>query len=119
MGRIDGELSAAGGVIAYVNTNSQKLTVAPVTLPTAAQGRLARDRHPAYVYLARLAPGSRRTMAQALSVVAAMFSRTPETLDWAGLRYQHTQAIRAKLAETRAGRRQQDRVGPSWRAARG
>lgn len=40
-------------------------------------------------------------MAQALRVVASMFHQTPETLDWAGLRYQHTQAIRAKLAETR------------------
>src|SRR6185295_2493219 len=37
-----------------------------------------------------------------LSVVAAMFGQTPETLPWAGLRYQHTQAVRAKLAETRA-----------------
>jgi hypothetical protein len=63
---------------------------------------LPRDRHPAYVYLARLAPGSRRTMAQALTVVAALFSRTPDTLDWAALRYQHTQAIRAKLAANRA-----------------
>jgi hypothetical protein len=41
-------------------------------------------------------------MAQALTVIAAMFDRTPETLDWAALRYQHTEAIRAKLAETRA-----------------
>ena len=31
-----------------------------------------------------------------------MFGQTPETLPWAGLRYQHTQAVRAKLAETRA-----------------
>jgi site-specific recombinase XerD len=41
-------------------------------------------------------------MAQGLSVVAAMFGQTPESLPWAGLRYQHTQAIRAKLAESRA-----------------
>jgi site-specific recombinase XerD len=41
-------------------------------------------------------------MAQGLSVVAALFGSTAETLDWAGLRYQHTQAIRTKLAETRA-----------------
>jgi integrase len=63
---------------------------------------VARDRHPVYVYLARLAPGSRRSMANALQVVAALFGRTPDTLDWSSLRYQHTQAIRAKLAETRA-----------------
>jgi hypothetical protein len=41
-------------------------------------------------------------MAQGLGVVAGMFGQTPETLPWADLRYQHTQAIRAKLAETRA-----------------
>lgn len=62
---------------------------------------LARDRHPAYVYLARLAPGSRRTMAQALRAIGALFDRTPDTLDWSRLRYQHTQAIRTRLAETR------------------
>jgi site-specific recombinase XerD len=41
-------------------------------------------------------------MAQALTVIAAMFGQTAETLNWAGLRYQHTQAIRSKLAETRS-----------------
>jgi len=41
-------------------------------------------------------------MANALTVVAALFGQGPDTLDWAALRYAHTQAIRAKLAETRA-----------------
>jgi integrase len=41
-------------------------------------------------------------MGQALRVVAALFDRTPETLPWAALRYQHTQAIRARLMEDRA-----------------
>ena len=41
-------------------------------------------------------------MAHALNVLAGLFGLTPETMDWAGLRYQHTQAIRARLAETRA-----------------
>jgi integrase len=91
-----------------VNHSSRNLVVValPATLlpafPSVPHVRLARDRHPAYVYLARLAPGSRRTMAQALTVVAALFGQTPESLPWAGLRYQHTQAVRAKLAETRA-----------------
>jgi len=31
-----------------------------------------------------------------------VFGRTPETLDWSQLRYQHTQAIRTRLAETRS-----------------
>ena len=41
-------------------------------------------------------------MSNALTVVAALFRQTPDTLDWAALRYPHTQAIRTKLAETRA-----------------
>jgi site-specific recombinase XerD len=60
------------------------------------------DRHPAAVYLARLAPGSRRTMREALETIAEILTggqSTMETLSWATLRYQHTQAIRAALAE--------------------
>lgn len=58
--------------------------------------------HPAAVYLGRLAQSSRRTMRTALATIAEMLSdgRFDETtLDWASLRYQHTQAIRAKLAD--------------------
>ena len=61
-----------------------------------------RDRHPAAVYLARLAPGSRRTIHQALEEIAAIIStgrEGMETLPWASLRYQHTQAIRTALME--------------------
>jgi integrase/recombinase XerD len=60
------------------------------------------DRHPVAVYLARLSQGSRRAMAQALRVVAEILSSgkaTPETFPWAALRYQHTAAARAALAE--------------------
>ena len=63
---------------------------------------LPADRHPAAVYLARLAPGSRRTMRQSLACIASALSSgacTIETFDWASLRYQHTQAIRTMLAE--------------------
>src|SRR5438477_12880557 len=62
---------------------------------------LSADRHPAAVYLASLAPGSRRTMRQALDAVAGLLTSgqaTAETLEWAALRYQHTQAVRAALA---------------------
>jgi len=58
--------------------------------------------HSVLVYLARLAPGSRRTMRQALDVVAHLLSDSHAdaiTLPWALLRYQHTQAVRARLAE--------------------
>jgi site-specific recombinase XerD len=59
------------------------------------------DRNPAAVYLASLSAGSRRTMRQALSVVANLVSpeATLETLPWASLRFHHVAAIRAKLAE--------------------
>src|SRR5439155_15162632 len=60
------------------------------------------DRHPAAVYLASLAPGSRRTMRQALDMIAGLLTggrADAETLDWAALRYPHTQAVRAALAE--------------------
>src|SRR5690606_55522 len=58
--------------------------------------------HPVAVYLARLAPGSRRTMRQALDVVAGMLTDGQAdaiTLPWAHLRYEHTQAVRGRLAE--------------------
>src|SRR5439155_10689840 len=62
---------------------------------------LPADRHPALVYLARLSPGSRRTMRQGLDAVARLTAGACDalTLDWAALRYQHTAAIRTRLAE--------------------
>lgn len=62
----------------------------------------AAERHPALVYLAALAPGSRRTMRQSLDVVAALLTggrADHATLPWHLLRYQHTTAVRAALAE--------------------
>src|SRR5437899_2798264 len=59
------------------------------------------DHHPAAVYLARLAPGSRRTMRASLDIIAGLLTNGREnalTLAWPELRYQHTQAIRARLA---------------------
>jgi site-specific recombinase XerD len=59
------------------------------------------DRHPVRVYLARLAPGSRRTMREALDTIAALLTSgrcDAETINWAALRYQHSQAVRAALA---------------------
>ncbi|MHB1132671.1 MAG: tyrosine-type recombinase/integrase [Chloroflexota bacterium] len=60
------------------------------------------DQPPAAVYLARLAPGSRRTVGQVLEAVARTLSAGQvgaAELDWAQLRHQHTAAIRAALAE--------------------
>lgn len=68
------------------------------------------DQNPAAVYLAKLQPSGRRTQAQALSVIAGLLggsefsneSAGPFAVNWSALRYQHTAAIRAKLAETYA-----------------
>ena len=63
------------------------------------------DRHPALVYLAGLAPGSRRTMRQALDAIAAIVTggrADAVSLPWQLLTYAHTAAIRAVLAERHA-----------------
>ncbi len=70
-------------------------------IPDAA--RLPLDRNPASVYLASLAVGSRRTMRDALNTIAAMLTderANALALNWAALRFQHTAAIRSRLAET-------------------
>jgi integrase/recombinase XerD len=65
------------------------------------------DQHPAAVYLASLtSPRSRRVMEQSLRVLTALMTgEDPKTaqyllIDWSALRYSHTAALRAKLAET-------------------
>ncbi len=80
-----------------VMTGSTRQTTGLVlTMPVRA------DRHPAKVFLASLSTGSRRTMRQALDVVAGLLTGErcdAETLDWSRLRYQHTAAIRSTLTE--------------------
>jgi site-specific recombinase XerD len=52
-------------------------------------------------YVASLpANTGKRTQAQALRVVAGIFNTENNSLNWGALRYQHTAAIRARLAET-------------------
>lgn len=62
---------------------------------------LAPDRHPAAVYLGRLATGSRRSMRAALDRIAALAApgTSVEIFPWSRLRYVHTQALRARLVE--------------------
>jgi integrase/recombinase XerD len=60
---------------------------------------LSAEQHPAAVYLARLAPGSRRAMRQALATIAGLTNHTAESMPWSAVRYQHSQAIRTHLAE--------------------
>jgi integrase len=59
---------------------------------------LPADQHPAIVYLASLAPGSVPAQRSALKKIAELFNADTATLNWAGLRYQHVQFIRAQLA---------------------
>lgn len=58
------------------------------------------DQNPAAVYIASLpARTGQRTQAQALRVIAGILGGDLVTLDWGKLRYQHTNAIRARLME--------------------
>jgi site-specific recombinase XerD len=73
--------------------------------PLVLQQAVPPDRHPAAVYLARLAVRSRRTMRYALDRLAGILSGgrlTAQELDWAQLRYPHTAAVRAHLQDTLA-----------------
>lgn len=60
-------------------------------------------RHPVAVYLARLGRGSRPAQRHALDTIARLATRgrvpRAELMPWPELRYQHTAAIRALLAE--------------------
>ena len=61
------------------------------------------DQHPAIVYLAGLSSErSRRVQKQALEAIADLLTGQPDLMgcDWSALRFQHTQAIKSKLAET-------------------
>lgn len=83
-------------IVPQANTH---LLPMPATVPASQR--------PALVYLAGLQPGSRRTMRQALDVIAALATGeacNADTMPWAALRYEHTQAIRAKLGEVYAAR---------------
>ncbi len=75
---------------------------APARPASDGPGLVAGDDHPVAVYLARLAPGSRRTQAAALHTIARLVSQEQVNawgLPWAQLRYAHTHAIRAAIAE--------------------
>ena len=61
--------------------------------------------HPAAVYLASLAPGSRKTMRSSLNAIAKLLTGDrcdAMTLDWSKLRYQHTAAVRTALIQNLA-----------------
>jgi site-specific recombinase XerD len=66
----------------------------------------ALDRNAAAVYIAGLAPGSRRTMRDALNEIAGLLTvgKTHDALliEWGAVRFQHAAAVRSKLAETQS-----------------
>lgn len=90
-----------GELVAFEN----RLALAPVaTLPAVhpATDAYRPDRQPALVYLASLAPGSRRTMRQALNAMAGLFTGGQADLEifpWHRLEYAHTTAVRSVLAQ--------------------
>lgn len=59
------------------------------------------DHNPALIYLATLAPASRRPQRQSLRAIADLVQPGAgfDAFPWSQLRYQHTQAIRTQLAE--------------------
>lgn len=76
--------------------------------PLVAAVEVRRDQHPAWVYLASLAEGSRPAMRSALEAVAALLTDgalDAERLPWAALRYPHLMALRARLADRYAPKR--------------
>ncbi len=78
-----------------------EITVNTSDLPVISDGRI--DQNPPAVYLASLSPGSRRAMRQGLDVIAQFVTgddnATCFDIPWHDLRFQHTQAIRAQLAD--------------------
>ena len=86
------------------NAEGSSLALARITdRRLVSRSELPAERNPAAVYLASLAPGSRRTMLQSLNTVAALLTggkANARNLDWSRIRYQHSATIRAALAET-------------------
>src|SRR5215208_7835045 len=71
-------------------------------IPTAGRPR---DEDPVLAYLARLSPGSRRTMRASLETIARLASAGEVgalEFPWWMLRYQYSEAIRGRLAEAYA-----------------
>src|SRR5437867_3758787 len=87
------------GIVGFME---QSVTVISESASLTASARLPADQHPAKVFLAGLSAGSRRTMRQALDVIARWLTSgrsDAETLDWSRIRYEHSAAVRSALSE--------------------
>ena len=88
-----------------VSTTSRAVASArrkPDLSPAPPAQQSAADEHPAMVYLASLAPGSRRGVRSSLQVCAELLSSGRcdwQSLPWPALGPQHTQALRSELAD--------------------
>ncbi len=78
-------------------TPSNEVGLLPQIIPTTVPS----ERNPATVYLASLAPSGRRSIKSKLQSIADMFSCPFESMPWHELRYQHLEAIRARLQESK------------------
>lgn len=86
----------------YENVTRREGVVTQSDAKSVVESSRKLDRHPAAVYLARLAPGSRPATRHALRVLSELLcggKADALTTEWAALRYQHTAAVRAALAE--------------------
>lgn len=98
------ETSEAADIL-EIPTASRALTSVhrkPDLTPVPSDQQLSPDQHPALVYLASLAPGSRRGVRSSLQVCAELLSSGRcdwQTLPWQALGPQHTQALRSELAD--------------------
>jgi site-specific recombinase XerD len=90
-----GQFSAQADLAIGIIPASQ--TVAPLVPVTSLHPA---DSNPALIYLARLQPSGRRTMASRLKLIAKLLGHEDITkIQWSQLRYPHVEAIRTKLSE--------------------
>jgi site-specific recombinase XerD len=105
--RRDPEVSIVASRDASASDGKGIVVVPPaiLELPEVRGANRPRDENPVLAYLARLSPGSRRTMRASLETIARLASSGEVgALDfpWWLLRYQHAEAIRGRLAESYA-----------------
>ena len=70
------------------------------TLPQVRPTVIPSKRSAATIYLASLAPSGRRAIKGRLQSVADMFNCPFDSMPWHELRYEHMEAIRARLQES-------------------